>query len=322
MKCFVASAFDRKDVDAIYDRAVRPTLKQLKVSPLRVNRVLHNEDVDDKIFELLDAADICIADLTYARPSVYYEARYAFAAGKPVIYIAREDHFQPLADDPEGNLRIHFDLQMKNIIPWKEANRKFADALRGRIRHVMRPLQDRKRISEARLLEQSKFAVLPMSEKIRGIREKARNLLRRRRFADLPYSPPNSGTYYGFQFGRLKLRVAQCVQLAVYDTINSIEFERTRNVARHVSASESCITKATEVHSLVIFATLSPIRSRRLAKLLPHFTCVSDGVYQHSVIGGNSSVPITHTVAAIDSIKSLADFAERYLFLLAQHGFD
>ncbi|MEO7841617.1 MAG: hypothetical protein ABIU06_19930 [Anaerolineales bacterium] len=93
MKCFIASAFGHDDVDAIYDRCIIPILRKLSVTPLRVDRVEHNEDIDNKIFELLDSADFAIADLTYARPSVYYEAGYAAGKLKPVIYIAKRDHF-------------------------------------------------------------------------------------------------------------------------------------------------------------------------------------------------------------------------------------
>jgi nucleoside 2-deoxyribosyltransferase len=113
MVCFVASAFDQKDVDAIYDEAIRPALRELKIRCTRVDRVEHNDDIDDKIFALMNAADFCIADLTYARPSVYYEAGYMFGCRKPVIYISRNDHFHTRASDPHGNLRLHFDLQNK-----------------------------------------------------------------------------------------------------------------------------------------------------------------------------------------------------------------
>ena len=90
MNCFVASAFHHHDVDTIYDLAIRPVLKELKIRPLRVDRVEHNDDIDDRIFRLIGQSQLCIADLTHARPSVYYEAGYAFGGGKPVIYIARE----------------------------------------------------------------------------------------------------------------------------------------------------------------------------------------------------------------------------------------
>ena len=83
LRCFVASAFGKSDVDRVFSKLVKPTLKKMRVVVSRVDRINHNDDIDDKILELLNKADFCIADLTYARPSVYYEAGYAIAS-KPV----------------------------------------------------------------------------------------------------------------------------------------------------------------------------------------------------------------------------------------------
>lgn len=140
MKCFVESTFDRADVDEVYNRCVRPVLKALSVQTVRVDRVEHNEDIDNKIFELLEQADFAIVDLTYARPSVYYEAGYAMGGGKPVVYIARDDHFRAKDNDPQRLFRVHFDLQMKNIISWSEANDEFSKPLDKRLRQVLKPL--------------------------------------------------------------------------------------------------------------------------------------------------------------------------------------
>lgn len=118
MKCFVASAFGFRDVDKIYG-VVHRTLRQIGVNAVRIDRVEHNEDIDDKICSLIRESDLCIADLTYARPSVYYEAGYAFGLGKPVVYIVKGDHFRPKPGDETGSRRVHFDLQMKNIIKWE-----------------------------------------------------------------------------------------------------------------------------------------------------------------------------------------------------------
>jgi len=67
VKCFVATAFGHSDVDETYDHVFVPVLRQLGIVPTRVDQHEHNDDIDDKIFELLRAADLCIADLTYAR---------------------------------------------------------------------------------------------------------------------------------------------------------------------------------------------------------------------------------------------------------------
>src|SRR5690349_3854545 len=119
-RCFVAMAFDRNDTDRLYNQQIQRALKRAGVLPIRIDRIDHNDDIDDRIIAELNQCDLALADLTYARPSVYFEAGYA-ARVRPVIYTCRADHFRPRQDDPEGNLRVHFDLQMKNILKWSDA---------------------------------------------------------------------------------------------------------------------------------------------------------------------------------------------------------
>ena len=73
-----------------------------------VDRIEHNDNIDTRIISQTEAADLVIADLTYARPSVYFEAGYAQRA-IPVIFTARSDHFTERDNDPNGNRHVHFD---------------------------------------------------------------------------------------------------------------------------------------------------------------------------------------------------------------------
>lgn len=140
LKCFVAMALDRPDTDDFYRKLVQPTLRECGIQGERVIDINHNDDIDDRIIAMLDAADFVIADLTYARPSVYYEAGYA-ARRVQVIYTCRRDHFKPLENDPFGNFRVHFDVQMKNIIPWgSPADSVCARKLAARVRKIVAPL--------------------------------------------------------------------------------------------------------------------------------------------------------------------------------------
>ena len=171
LKCFVASAFGRDDVDAIYDRVVVKVLKTLGVVPLRVDRQEHNDDIDDKILELLDAADFCITDLTYARPSAYYEAGYACGAKKPVVYISRRDHLSDKTGLRPDDKRIHFDLQMKNVVAWDRPNRDFTGRLRRRLEYVLRPIL-KSRSVEAAVHEQRKaFGRLPVGVRLSELQD-------------------------------------------------------------------------------------------------------------------------------------------------------
>jgi hypothetical protein len=141
-------AVGRTDTDRIYDKHILPTLRAAGIRSIFMGRLEHNDDIDKRIIREIEACDFCIADLTYARPSVYFEA--GFAQRKvPVIYTSREDHLRPRDDDEFGNYRVHFDLLMRNIVPWSNPqDRRFARRLARRIRIVVAPFL-RQRHSDA-----------------------------------------------------------------------------------------------------------------------------------------------------------------------------
>lgn len=71
-------------LDALKDAATRCGL-----NAERVDEVESNERITDRILESIRRAEFVIADLTGARPNVFYEAGYAEGLGKTPIYIAR-----------------------------------------------------------------------------------------------------------------------------------------------------------------------------------------------------------------------------------------
>ncbi len=167
ISCFVASAFGKEDVDEIYNDAILLVLNSMEITPYRVDKVEHNDDIDNKIIELLSKCDICIADLTYSRPSVYYEAGYFNGLGKQVIFIARKDHLIPKKDDEYGNFRIHFDLQMKNIIKWDSAEEisLFKKKLQSRLKLILKPLKQKFKEEENLKKSRQYFSNLSQEEK-------------------------------------------------------------------------------------------------------------------------------------------------------------
>src|SRR5689334_9846443 len=97
--CFIASAFGYNDVDLIFDKTIKIVLQELSIKPLRVDRINHNDRIDSKIIELINECDFGIVDLTYARPSAYFEAGFIEGLGKKVIYMTRKDHFKQKETD-------------------------------------------------------------------------------------------------------------------------------------------------------------------------------------------------------------------------------
>lgn len=169
--CFIAMAFGWDDTDAFYEKQILPVLKRNGVKPIIINRHQSNDDLNFQIFEQLDKADFCIADLTYTRPSVYFEAGYAQRT-IPVVYTVRKDH---LGKGQPDDLRVHFDLQMKPIVVWSSpSDTTFSSRLEKRLRAtVLNDWKRRKEESEKYEVAKKQFQQLPQYAKLYKIRRLA-----------------------------------------------------------------------------------------------------------------------------------------------------
>jgi hypothetical protein len=177
MKCFVAMAFKHDDTDRLYEEAICAVLGERGIGAIRVDRVEHNDNIDDRLLLEIREADFMIADLTYARPSVYYEAGFAERT-IPVIYTVRRDHFSADPADRFGNLQVHFDLSMRNIIDWIDAHdATFLQRLKQRVELVTRPLLAASAADQDRKREAAEFQLLAVDERKKLIATTASRLL-------------------------------------------------------------------------------------------------------------------------------------------------
>jgi len=184
MKCFVAMAFSHEDTNRLYEEILSRALSAQGIDCVRIDRLDYNGDIDDRMMEEIESADLMIADLTYARPSVYYEAGYAERA-IPVIYTIRRDHLKPRADDEFGVLRLHFDLAMRNVIDWADpGDEVFRARLDARIESVTRPLR-RDRDAEARRAKAVKsFQRKPILDRRIALEKRVSAILKEKGFKD------------------------------------------------------------------------------------------------------------------------------------------
>lgn len=88
---FVAMPINKSDpsLDDVLD-AIKTACGRLGLVAERVDEFQNNEKITDNILEGIQKAEFVIADLTYSKPNVYYEAGYAHALKKTPVYIARE----------------------------------------------------------------------------------------------------------------------------------------------------------------------------------------------------------------------------------------
>jgi hypothetical protein len=176
MKCFIAMAFSRSDTDALYDGIITKVLIEQGITPVRIDRIEHNGNIDDRMIEEITTANFVLADLTYARPSVYYEAGFAERV-VPVIYTIRRDHLSPRVDDEFGMYRLHFDLAMRNVIDWVEpGDQVFASRLAARINQVTAPLRGQNEEQQRRAANKAAFLRLSINEKCQAAKKICHNL--------------------------------------------------------------------------------------------------------------------------------------------------
>jgi nucleoside 2-deoxyribosyltransferase len=319
MKCFIASAFGRDDVDAIYDRCVVPLLRKLSVTPLRVDRVEHNEDIDNKIFELLDSADFVIADLTYARPSVYYEAGYAAGKSKPVIYIAKSDHFKARDNDPYGNFRVHFDLQMRNIVSWTDPNGTFSDKLLERVRLVLRPLERANKHNLELESERSKFNSLPTYLRLAILQKASIDLLRAHSFHSFPFVFAAANGTAPSRWNSLQRFDKKRFQGVGIITTSSASKQLLSHLAWHsIPSPDYPNPSVLETHYFVV--SLNSVPRNRLTEALPTFLLQN----KTTLVSGNNSlrnkkVNITY-VHILDGIKSKSEFVDTFRAVMHENG--
>jgi len=87
---FIAMPMDptRKELDDVHD-AIKQVAADCGLHAERTDDVQQNERITDRILESIRKAQFIVADLTDARPNVFFEAGYAHGRGKTPIYIAK-----------------------------------------------------------------------------------------------------------------------------------------------------------------------------------------------------------------------------------------
>ncbi|MES2277288.1 MAG: hypothetical protein V4592_14770 [Bacteroidota bacterium] len=110
--CFVASAFN-DEMDGVFADAIAPALRQCGFEPYRVKdeTIAADVTINDAILSGIKKSRFTIADFTYNRPGVYFEAGFALGRGQQVIYLCKNTDME----------HLHFDTNHYQHLVWSDA---------------------------------------------------------------------------------------------------------------------------------------------------------------------------------------------------------
>ncbi len=120
-RAFVAMWFST-ETDAAYANGIEPAIRAAGYTPVRVDRLEHNNKIDDEIMLEIRRSRFAVCDFTsgviedrggrtaVARGGVYFEAGFAAGLGIPVVWTVKREMI---------NL-IHFDTRQYAHITWDE----------------------------------------------------------------------------------------------------------------------------------------------------------------------------------------------------------
>lgn len=102
--CFVIMSFSGNPIlETYYAEAIKPTVEGFGLDCVRVDQEHFNGEISLRIRQNIKRSKLVIVDLTEDRPNCYFEAGYAVAESKPII-------FQRL-DAPKYEPIFHFDVK-------------------------------------------------------------------------------------------------------------------------------------------------------------------------------------------------------------------
>jgi hypothetical protein len=113
---FIACAFGHPEIDELSSKYFFSACENLGYEAVRVDMTEPSQTITERIMEGITEAACVIADLTYARPSVYFEVGYSVGLGIPLLLTSRKDHLHGKKDAQ----RVHFDLEQYKISFWEQ----------------------------------------------------------------------------------------------------------------------------------------------------------------------------------------------------------
>lgn len=120
---FVIMKFGDDVLNSAYNGVIKPLGEEFGYKVIRVDEIQDSGNINQQILENIAKSKLIIADLSGEKPNCYYEAGFAHALGKEIIFSIQD-----------GN-KIHFDLITNRFIIWK-TEYEYRTQLRSRLNAI------------------------------------------------------------------------------------------------------------------------------------------------------------------------------------------
>jgi nucleoside 2-deoxyribosyltransferase len=123
---FVIMKFGDERLDSAYEGVIKPVAREFDLDVIRVDEIQDSGQISQQILENIACSRVVIAELTGERPNCYYEAGFAHALGKELVFVINEES------------DIHFDLSGYRFITWRTESQ-----LRNRLRERLESITEK-----------------------------------------------------------------------------------------------------------------------------------------------------------------------------------
>jgi hypothetical protein len=103
---FVIMKFGDAELESAYEGVIVPVGNEFGFKVVRINEIQDSGNISQQILEHIAQSRLILADLSGERPNCYYEAGFAHALGKDMVFAAHQKY------------QIHFDLAGYRFIRW------------------------------------------------------------------------------------------------------------------------------------------------------------------------------------------------------------
>ena len=103
----------KEPFETYYAAIIRPAVEESNLTPVRADSIFRPSPIIADIWQMIQDADLVVAELTEKNANVFYELGLAHAIGKPVILIS-----ETMADVPFDLQSLRVILYDKNFPDW------------------------------------------------------------------------------------------------------------------------------------------------------------------------------------------------------------